>query len=257
VRFLGFRRHPVSEEELSAYVDSRLAGQEQERVEGHLQSCADCSRELEEIQALVAEMHRLPETKAPRSFALSPEMAAATRREGDRARRQERTAARRVYLGLSGATAAAAVLLIAVLGVDLAPSLGGTAGPASKTTTYSSSRETALAPDTSGQPDSAVESGTSSAEAGSEKSGAGVAPGVAPLPSAAANDKRFSAGATPPPEAAPPDALPLQSQQAQPVAKDASHMWLWIIEGAAGGLVVGFGASAFWMRRRWVQINRS
>lgn len=250
MRFLGFRRHPVSEEELSAYVDSRLAGRVQERVESHLRSCADCSRKLEEMRSLVAEMRRLPEAKAPRSFALSPEMAAATRGQGDRARRQERTAARRVYLGLSGATAAAAVLLIAVLGVELAPSLGGTGGPASTTTTYSSTREAegVTAPQGTGEADKALSGGEPDENLAPEA--------AAPLPSTAEGQGRSSADATPP-VATPYGAAATAPQQAQPVAKDASHMWLWIVEGAAGGLVIGFGASAFWMRRRWVQMNRS
>jgi len=250
VRLLGFRRHPVSEAELSAYVDSRLAGRVQERVESHLQSCADCSRKLEEIRALVAEMRRLPEAKAPRSFALSPEMAAATRRGGVRERHEERTAARRVYLGLSGATAAAAVLLIAVLGVELAPSLGGTGDPASTTTTYSSTREAegVTAPQGTGEADKALSGGEPDENLAPEA--------AAPLPSTAEGQGRSSADATPP-VATPYGAAATAPQQAQPVAKDASHMWLWIVEGAAGGLVIGFGASAFWMRRRWVQINRS
>jgi len=247
VRLLGFRRHPVSEAELSAYVDSRLANREQRRVEGHLRSCANCSRKLEEIRALVAEMRRLPEAKAPRSFALSPELAAATRRSAVRERHEERTAARRVYLGLSGATAAAAVLLIAVLGVDLAPSLGGTGGPAS-TTTYSSSREASSA--------GAVQTDQTAKSTGDQQEN--VVPGVAPpLPSAVAADKRYAADATPPSAPTPYGAAVAAPQQAQPVAEQSSHLWLWIVEGAAGGLVIGFGASAFWMRRRWVQINRS
>ena len=120
MRLLRFRRHPVSEEDLSVYLDGRLPARDKERVDAHLQSCADCSRKLEEMQSLVAEMRRLPQATAPRSFAISPELAAATRREADRvAAGREGTAARRVYLGLSGATVAAAVLLVAVVGVDL------------------------------------------------------------------------------------------------------------------------------------------
>lgn len=247
MRLLGFRRHPVSEEELSACIDGRLSNRQQERVEAHLQSCADCRRKLEELRSLVAELRALPETKAPRSFALSPEMAAATRREAIRERHEERTAARRVYLGLSGATAAATVLLIAVLGVDLAPSLAGKGGPASTTTTYSSSREASSA--------GAVQTDQTAKSTGDEQEN--VAPGVAPpLPTVIAPEDRLAADA---PDAVetPYGATAAAPQQARPVAEDASHLWLWIVEGAAGGLIVGFGVSAFWMRRRWVQINRS
>jgi hypothetical protein len=246
VRLPGFRRHPVSEEELSAYLDGRLPTAAQERVDAHLKACTDCSRKLEETLSLVAELRRLPRAKAPRSFAISPELAAATRREADRARQDERATARRAYLGLSGATAAAAVLLIAVLGVELAPSLGGNGGPASTTT---SSREAVgvTAPQDSGEADKALSGGEPE----------NVAPGVAPpLPSAVVESDNSSANATPA-VATPYDAAAAAPQQAQPVAKESSHLLLWIVEGAAGGLIVGFGASAFWMRRRWIQINRS
>ncbi len=247
MRLLGFRRHPVSDEDLSAYLDARLPARAQERVDAHLQACADCSRKLEELRSLLAEMRSLPEAKAPRSFALSPELAAATRREADRARQAERATARRAYLGLSGAAAAAAVLLIAVLGVELAPSLGGNGGPASTTT---SSREATgvTAPQGSGEADKSLSGGE-----GQDN----VAPGVAPpLPSAVAEPDSSSANSTPP-VATPYGAAAAAPQQAQPVAEESSHLWLWIVEGAAGGLIVGFGASAFWMRRRWIEIDRS
>ena len=247
MRLLGFRRHPVSEEELSAYLDGRLPTAAQERVDAHLKACTDCSRKLEETLSLVAELRRLPRATASRSFAISPELAAATRREADRARQDERATARRAYLGLSGATAAAAVLLIAVLGVKLAPSLGGNGGPASTTT---SSREAVgvTAPQGSGEADKALSGGEPDENRAPEA--------AAPLPSTADEQGRSSANATPA-VATPYDAAAAAPQQAQPVAKESSHLLLWIVEGAAGGLIVGFGASAFWMRRRWIQINRS
>jgi len=246
VRLLGFRRHPVSEEELSAYLDGRLPTAAQERVAAHLQVCTDCSRRLEETRSLVAELRRLPRATASRSFAIPPELAAATRREGDRSRQEERATARRAYVGLSGATAAAAVLLIAVLGVELVPSLGGTGGPDSATT---SSREAVgvTAPQDSGEADKALSGGE-----GQDN----LAPGAPPLPSAVAEPDSSSENATPP-VATPYDAAAAAPQEAQPAAKESSHLWLWIVEGAAAGLVIGFGVSAFWMRRRWIQIDRN
>jgi len=243
VRLLGFRRHPVSEEELSAYLDDRLSVRAKERVDSHLQSCPDCGRRLEEMRLLVAEMRRLPEAKAPRSFALSPELAAATRREGDRARQEQRATARRVYLGLSGATVAAAVLLIAVVSSDVAFfSRGDSEGSTAATTSLGRQAATS---------DQNAEMGAIAKSAGEGQDG--VAP---PLPSAVAEQDRSFANATPP-AATPYGAAAAAPQQARPVAEGSSHLWLWILEGAAGGLIVGFGASAFWMRRRWVEINRS
>ena len=251
MRLLGFGRHPVSEEDLSACVDGRLSARAQERVDAHIKTCADCGRKLEEMRSLVAEMRMLPEAKAPRSFALSPELAAATRREGDRARQEERATARRVYLGLSGATVAAAILLIAVVGSDMAFLSRGNGGQSSSSgATISLGREAASSPsDDNAQKGAIAESG------GQEKDG--VIPGVAPpLPSAAATDRDFSANTTPSPAPTPYGAAVAAPQQATPAAEESSHLWLWIVEGAAGGLLIGFGASAFWVRRRWVQVNR-
>ena len=237
--------------QLSAYLDGQLPTHAKERVEEHLQSCANCSRKLEETRSIVAEMRRLPQAKPPRSFALSPEIAAATRREGDRSRLAERATARRVYLGLSGATVAAAVLLIAVVGSDVAFFSRGSNGQTASGAATSLSREAAPSPSEENAQMGAI---TEPAGEGQDN----VAPGVAPpLPSAVATDKRSSAEATPPPASTPYGTAAAAPQQAQPVAENASHLWLWVVEGAAGGLIVGFGASAFWMRRRWVQINRS
>jgi hypothetical protein len=251
VRLLGFRRHPVSEEELSAYLDDRLSARAKGRVDAHLQLCVDCCRKLEEMRVLVAEMRRISGAKIPRSFALSPELAAAARREGDRARQQERVAFRRAYLGLSGATVAAALLLIAVVGSDVVFFSRGGKGTESTGGGVALSRQAA----TTSAEDKSTQLGAIRQSAGEGQEGA--VPGVAPpLPSAAAPDNRFSAGATPP-AATPYGEAAAAPQQAQPAAEGSSHLWLWVLEGAAGGLIIGFGVSAFWMRRRWVEINRS
>lgn len=244
---LGFRRHPVSEEGLSAYLDRRVSTRERERVETHLQSCPNCGRKLKEMKEIVAELSRLPQATAPRSFALSPEMAAVSRREAKVAVEEERTAARRVYLGLSGATVAAAILLFAVVSTDLLVSRGG-GGQGSATATLSSSREAA----------SPMAQGTTQADQdfkAIEPGAAGAAPGAPPPPaSAVPEENAFS------PSGTPVAALPSYQgaaapQEPQSAAKEGSHLWLWILEGAAGGLIVGFGVSAFWVRRRWIQID--
>jgi hypothetical protein len=252
VRLPMFRRCHVSEEDLSTYLDDRLPSGARERVDAHLQECPDCASRLEEMRLLVAEIRRLPQTKALRSFAISPELAAVTRRDADRSRQREKTAARRVYLGFSGATVAAAVLLVAVLGIDLASVPGGSGqGEAPGTL---SSRQAA----------SPMASGAAEADQSLKGSGEGtenLAPEAAtpPLPGAVTGQDRSSAGEASP--AATPfgaaAATSKEAQEAQPAAEESSRLWLWILEGAAGGLIIGFGASAFWMRRRWVEVNRS
>ena len=249
VRFLGFRRHPVSEEELSAYIDDRLGARAKERIDEHLHSCADCSRKLEEMRSLVAEMRSLPQATAPRSFAISPELAAATHREAERSRQEKGTTARRVYLGFSGATVAAVVLLVAVAGVDLLASRG--AGQTSSTGTFASARQSAAT-----TTDKSIAGAGADSDNLAPQSLTPPAPGFAPEN----NGTTLEPGAAAAPTPANTLALPsgegkTTAQQAQPISKESSHLWLWIVEGAAGGLVVGFGASAFWMRRRWVRIR--
>ena len=74
--FLKRRRHPMSEADFSAYVDGRLSPDERLRLEEHLRSCPDCTRKLEGLRTVVAELRQLPPVAAPRSFALTATQAA-------------------------------------------------------------------------------------------------------------------------------------------------------------------------------------
>ena len=249
MRLLRSHRRHASEEELSTYLDGRLPPRAQARVDAHLQACADCSRKLEEIRLLAAEMRRLPRATAPRSFAISPELAAVTRGEADRSRQEEKTAARRVYLGFSGATVAAAILLVAVVGADLLASKGGEDSPTGR---VASSREA--------EPAGAAETGQAAEGIAGENED--LTPGVAPSVPGAVPDSTESlskdAASTPDYAGASPTGEgTTTAQRAQPGSEENSHVWLWAIEGAAAGLIVGFGVSAFWMRRRWARIDRS
>ena len=69
--FLKHRRHPIGEADLSAYVDGRVSPDERRRLEEHLRSCPACTRKLEGLRTVVAELRQLPPVAAPRSFALS------------------------------------------------------------------------------------------------------------------------------------------------------------------------------------------
>jgi Putative zinc-finger len=254
VRFLVFRRHPVRESDLSAYLDGRLSERRQTRVETHLESCAGCRRTLEEMRQLVAELRSLPASKAPRSFALSPELAAVTRRAETAAVEKEGTAVRRAYLGFGGAAAAAALLLVVLFGAGLLAG-GGGGGPDS--TTASSARVSSGA----ALPAPAVAAPTDAVakRLDTETDDFG---GTAATPSSAEANAPGEQGAeipaNPPAATVSPsgEAAAATEQAAQPAEKRSEHIWLWIVEGAAGGLVIGFGSSAFWMRRRWIQIDR-
>ncbi len=276
MRLLGFRRHPVSEEDLSAYVDGRLPARARARVDSHLQSCDGCARKLEEMRLLLAELRRLPEAKAPHSFALTPEMAAEARPRPEHTR--QRVAARRAYLGLSGATAVAALLLIGIVaGSSLVSSNKGTSS-----SPVAAARQTA-----SSNEKSAPAVAPNPATLGSNQGGSGGTPGLEttaiPLPQ---SDETQNQATAPPPITGPsdqgaestPPTLGLQNnnpssaeqapsatppQQPMAVTQQArsqggsSHLWQWLLEGISGALVIVFGASAFWMRRRWNRLNRS
>jgi hypothetical protein len=255
VGFLAFRRHPVRPSDLSAYLDGRLSERQETRVETHLESCAGCRRTLEEMRQLVAELRSLPAAKAPRSFALSPELAAVTRRATAAAVEKERTAARRAYLGFSGATVAAALLLVALFGADLLAVSGRGGGPASTTeTTGGLGSGAALpAPGATAPPYAANSPDTETRDY------AGTASTPSSADANAPEKKAFQIPPNPPAAAtmvSPGEATAATAQEAQPAEKGSQHIWLWIVEGAAGGLVIGFGASAFWTRRRLNRINR-
>ena len=256
MRFLVFRRHPVRESDLSAYLDGRLSERRQTRVETHLESCAGCRRTLEEMRQLVAELRSLPASKAPRSFALSPELAAVTRRAETAAVEKEGTAVRRAYLGFSGAAAAAALLLVVLFGAGLLAG-GGGGGPDSMTTSASAPGETSGA--MLSAPGVTTPYGADNGIGAETRDQTGMLPTPASSDANAPEEKGIEAPVNPPVSATASsegEAAAATEQAAQPAEKRSEHIWLWIVEGVAGGLVIGFGVSAFWMRRRWIQIDR-
>ena len=64
------RRHPIRDEDLSAYVDGELDAASHARVEAHLDVCAACREAVSELGAVRQAMRELPRARAPRSFAL-------------------------------------------------------------------------------------------------------------------------------------------------------------------------------------------
>lgn len=53
---------------LSAYLDSRLSGEDLRRVEDHLAGCPGCRAELRSLEATVALLHGLPQASPSRGF---------------------------------------------------------------------------------------------------------------------------------------------------------------------------------------------
>lgn len=68
-----FNPHPRAD--FSAFLDGELPASRAARLEKHLAACTACTAELEGLRAVRAAMRQLPEATAPRSFAITPEMA--------------------------------------------------------------------------------------------------------------------------------------------------------------------------------------
>ncbi|HSB41365.1 MAG TPA: zf-HC2 domain-containing protein, partial [Methylomirabilota bacterium] len=56
-------------ESLSAYLDEALGPEERARVDGHLETCAECRRELAGLGGTVALLRRVQPARAPVGFA--------------------------------------------------------------------------------------------------------------------------------------------------------------------------------------------
>ena len=103
--------HQWVDESLSAYTDGELSPAEMERVEKHLQECRACSASLATLRQTVALLKELPLVPAPRSFAVRPAVPRA---------RPSLAPPAWGYGLLKGATALAALLLVLLVGGDLA-----------------------------------------------------------------------------------------------------------------------------------------
>jgi hypothetical protein len=103
--------HQWVEESLSAYIDDELTPRERARVEKHLEECQACADQLATLRQTVALVKELPMLRAPRSFAVRP---AAVRAKPSPAPPAWG------YGLLKGATALAALLLVLLIGGDLA-----------------------------------------------------------------------------------------------------------------------------------------
>jgi len=103
--------HQWVEESLSAYLDGELSPAEKARVEQHLQECEACAQNLAALRQTVSLLKELPTKRAPRSFAIRPVTVKAKRAAAPPAWG---------YGLLKGATVLAALLLVLLVGGDLA-----------------------------------------------------------------------------------------------------------------------------------------
>ncbi len=116
-----WRKHPIRDADLSAYVDGQLEPPACDRLEAHLETCAPCRETRAELHMLRSALRELPPATAPRSFAL---------READiRAEAKPSPMPARPPALLGGLASVALVAFVALVGVDVfsQPSTGGDA----------------------------------------------------------------------------------------------------------------------------------
>jgi len=157
-------------ETLSAFLDDRLAPWDRDTVAAHTADCPDCRRELSQLRATVTLLRGLPQYEPRRSFRLGPEHAARPVAPG-----WEWFARLLPALpALRAATAAVALLLVAVGAGDFVASRGDEADRSRPATEVRSAGDDAEEGD-----------GTESGGATSQQSGDGDAAFPAPTDPAA------------------------------------------------------------------------
>ena len=182
------KRHAVSDEELSAFVDGELAAARAAFVESHVAACPACRGALEELRAVKSMLAALPRVAPARSFTLSRELAAlpASPRATGR------------WPSPALAPAAALALFVAILGADLYTAPGQSADQAARdgkgTTALSQAAETGEAGADGGLPEAAGPT-TAMAPPAPEAAADSAAGAPAPDASAAGDDAAATAPA--------------------------------------------------------------
>ena len=124
MRLSIFNRHPRAQ--LSAYLDGELIPLRIEAMQAHLASCQSCRTEIESLRELKAGLATLPEIAAPRSFSLTPEMAALPLRvEKERAAVPARARVMSNGMRLAGACMTLALVLVLVVELTGSGTKGG------------------------------------------------------------------------------------------------------------------------------------
>ena len=102
-----FRGSHATPDLLSDYLDQRLTPAERSQVDGHIQSCWECRRELQSIQETVYLLRNTPVVPVPRSFALTAALVA------------PQLSPRFYLMGVRAAVAVAVALMVVVVGDGL------------------------------------------------------------------------------------------------------------------------------------------
>ena len=182
--FKFLSRHPFDDTMADAYADGELDAAHAERFEEHLHSCQRCSARVAAARAIRRAVASLPEVAAPRSFAITPEVAAAARPAPSRRSTP-------VYVNLARAGAALSVAAFgAVLAVNTFESSDTTSTAAQDADTSAAlgapiSNESAALDETSASPPTPVPTLGLAPAAGGDASGSGGST-VVPVGSATA-----------------------------------------------------------------------
>ncbi|HUZ02960.1 MAG TPA: zf-HC2 domain-containing protein [Thermomicrobiaceae bacterium] len=190
----------ISDTELSDYLEGQVDSESRRRaLAAHLEACGACRRALQELATLVDRLAALPLPEPPRSFRITAAMVPAP------------VALPtpwfiRLQPAMRWATAAAAVLLVLVVGADLVTHAGGAKPAATESSarpqTFTSSGSTAASTTTS-----ATRPPTSIPAAGAAVQSSAASAAASPAPRTAA----VTAGSTPAPETPVAAALPSTS----------------------------------------------
>ena len=128
--FVDLRPHSRHSRRLSSFVDGNLAPHENASLERHLATCDRCRLRATELRGLRAALRALPLPEAPRSFRLTPAMAAPMpERTPQSPSKRSRGSWAQNGARAVGALAAAALAVIVV--IDLGPGSG--ASPSANT----------------------------------------------------------------------------------------------------------------------------
>lgn len=237
-------RHPFSEEDLSAYLDSRLSTAESARLEEHVLSCDSCRQQLDGLRAVVKGLRALPTVSAPRSFALRPERVQAPSRPVAWA------------FGPAGAAVASFLLLLTLVGVDLGTLGGGGASEeavqmAAENTFEGGAQSVGALPAPSPMLGIAPEA-TPAPDIAEPAPAAEAAPTPAPAARAAADEEKEAGSPEAAVDADTAAEAPAREERA-PNADEGDDTGRWVLrgfEGAAGAVLLVALAAVVWRRRR-------
>jgi anti-sigma factor RsiW len=237
--------HP-SDELLSAYLTEAIDDPAVEAaVSAHLAACAACREHIAQLRVITALLAELPAPALPRSFALAGE---------ELQRLRPRPWYLRYQPVFRWASAVAAVLLVALLGIDLLA--GGPEQTATPPKAPSSAVERQAAPEAAATPAAAL-SAPAEQPAGDTGSAGEAAPAETPMPASEATPEAPVAVMVAPetPQPAPATPAPTAAGEAEPSARGIGVSPLGLAAFGVGvvlviALALGFVVPRLSSRRR-------